>query len=97
MNYNQNTEHLNDESLEDENGISNDTQMIESKEKSILDDPIFYAALVVVGIAGFLITRKTQQNIQRKRVRASRRFRGTDFTPRNGQFEWEEEEVGIGS
>lgn len=66
------------------------------EEKSIFNDPIFYATLIVVGIAGFFVTRKAQNNIQRNRLRAARRFKGTDFTPQNGELDWEEDEVGLG-
>lgn len=66
-------------------------------EKSILNDPLFYVALVVVGIAGFFATRKATNNIQRNRLRNSRRFQGSEATLQNGQYYWEEEEFGIGS
>lgn len=91
--------HLNElESAENgimENAVEN-TPTPPSQEKSIFDDPIFYATLIVVGIAGFFITKKAQNNIQRNRLREARRFQGTDYTPQNGRPEFYEEELGLG-
>lgn len=73
-------------------------ESVVDREKSIFEEPIFYATLIVVGIAGFLATRKARNTIRRKRLRAARRFRGAE-SMRSGSdtSEWDEHEVGIGS
>ena len=97
MNYHQDTEYITNGTVNNENIASTEDQSIIKKEKSIFEDPIFYATLIIVGIAGFFATRKAHHSIQRNRLRASRRFQGIDYAQRNGHYSWEEEEYGIGS